>query len=400
MKKKPVQDARRLSTGAASRIYSRENVGRYSERARQRRTGKRIRRVIVVTLVALLACVGTAAGVWFSNIAGRLNNGAIITPDLLLTLVDSNVTREPFYMLLLGTDGRPGEDSYRADSIVLARIDAPEKEVTLISIPRDTKIEYDGSTMKINAAHVYDGAEGMVEAVNDLCDIKISHYAEINFEGMQQLVDALGGVEVNVPDRIDDPKAADFVIEPGLQTLNGEQALAFCRSRAYTDGDYTRMRHQRIFLAALANTILNKMDVGNLMGIVDSLSSMVVTDMSVQDIISLVNAMRGMNTDNIWTANLPSWAGEDTWIDGQSYVFVHEDELKEMMERVNAGEDPQGPQTMGTGGESATTGDLSNNEADDWAYGTATTSSSSSEEDSEYTEEEYSEDEYYDEDGY
>lgn len=394
MKKKPVQDARRLSTGAASRIYSRENVGRYSERARQRRTGKRIRRVIVVTLVALLACVGTAAGVWFSNIAGRLNNGAIITPDLLLTLVDSNVTREPFYMLLLGTDGRPGEDSYRADSIVLARIDAPEKEVTLISIPRDTKIEYDGSTMKINAAHVYDGAEGMVEAVNDLCDIKISHYAEINFEGMQQLVDALGGVEVNVPDRIDDPKAADFVIEPGLQTLNGEQALAFCRSRAYTDGDYTRMRHQRIFLAALANTILNKMDVGNLMGIVDSLSSMVVTDMSVQDIISLVNAMRGMNTDNIWTANLPSWAGEDTWIDGQSYVFVHEDELEEMMGRVNAGEDPQGPQTMGTGGESATTGDLSNNEADDWAYGTATTSSSSSEEDSEYTEEEYSEDEY------
>ncbi len=394
MKKKPVQDARRLSTGAASRIYSRENVGRYSERARQRRTGKRIRRVIVVTLVALLACVGTAAGVWFSNIAGRLNNGAIITPDLLLTLVDSNVTKEPFYMLLLGTDGRPGEDSYRADSIVLARIDAPEKEVTLISIPRDTKIEYDGSTIKINAAHVYDGAEGMVEAVNDLCDIKISHYAEINFEGMQQLVDALGGVEVNVPDRIDDPKAADFVIEPGLQTLNGEQALAFCRSRAYADGDYTRMRHQRIFLAALANTILNKMDVGNLMGIVDSLSSMVVTDMSVQDIISLVNAMRGMNTDNIWTANLPSWAGEDTWIDGQSYVFVHEDELKEMMERINAGEDPQGPQTMGTGGDSATTGDLSNNEAEDWAYGTATTSSSSSEEDSEYTDEEYSEDEY------
>lgn len=394
MKKKPVQDARRLSTGAASRIYSRENVGRYSERARQRRTGKRIRRVIVVTLVALLACVGTAAGVWFSNIAGRLNNGAIITPDLLLTLVDSNVTKEPFYMLLLGTDGRPGEDSYRADSIVLARIDAPEKEVTLISIPRDTKIEYDGSTIKINAAHVYDGAEGMVEAVNDLCDIKISHYAEINFEGMQQLVDALGGVEVNVPDRIDDPKAADFVIEPGLQTLNGEQALAFCRSRAYADGDYTRMRHQRIFLAALANTILNKMDVGNLMGIVDSLSSMVVTDMSVQDIISLVNAMRGMDTDNIWTANLPSWAGEDTWIDGQSYVFVHEDELKEMMERINAGEDPQGPQTMGTGGDSATTGDLSNNEAEDWAYGTATTSSSSSEEDSEYTDEEYFEDEY------
>lgn len=378
MKKKPVQDSRRLNTGAASRVYSRENVGRYSERARQRRTGKRIRRVIVTTLVALLVCVGTAAGLWFTSIASRINNGEIITSDLLLTLVDSNVTKEPFYMLLLGTDGRPGEESYRADSIVLARIDASEKEVTLISIPRDTAVEYEGSLIKINAAHVYDGADGMVKAVNDLCDVQISHYAEINFEGMQQLVDALGGVEVNVPDRVDDPKAGDFVIEPGLQTLNGEQALAFCRSRAYVDGDYTRMRHQRIFLAALANTILNKMDVSNLMGIIDSLSNMVATDMSVQDIISLVNAMRGMDTNSIWTANLPSWAGEDTYIDGQSYVFVHEDALEEMMERVNAGEDPQGPQTMGEGGDSATTGDLVNNEADDWTYGTATTSGTSS----------------------
>ena len=386
MKKKPVQESRRPSTGAASRIYSRENVSRYSERARQRRRGHAIRRGILIGVIALFVCVGTAAGSWISQVMGRINNGEIITSDLLTTLLDTNVTQEPFYMLLLGTDGRPGEDSYRADSIVLARIDAPEKEVTLISIPRDTKIEYDGNTIKINAAHAYDGAEGMVEAVNELCDVEISHYAEINFEGMQALVDALGGVEVNVPDRIDDPKAADFVIEPGLQVLNGEQALAFCRSRAYADGDYTRMRHQRIFLAALANTILNKMDVGSLPGIINSLSNMVVTDLGIQDIINLVNAMRGMDTDNIWTANLPSWAGDDTWIGGQSYVFVDEEELEKMMDRVKAGEDPKGPQTMGdTGGTSTTTGDLSNNKASDWAYGTATTSgsSSSSDEDSE-----------------
>lgn len=379
MKMKPVQDSRRTSIGAASRIYSRENVGRYSERARQRRRGKRVRNVALVALVGLLVWAGTAAGMWLSNIAGRLNNNQIITSDLLTTLLDTNETKEPFYMLLLGTDGRPGEDSYRADSIVLARIDATNKQVTLISIPRDTKIEYNGETMKINAAHAYDGAEGMVKAVNELCGVEISHYAEINFEGMQQLVDALGGVEVNVPDKIDDPKAGDFVIEPGLQVLNGEQALAFCRSRAFVDGDYTRMRHQRIFLAALANTILNKMDVSNLVSIIDSLSNMVVTDMSIQDIVSLVNAMRGMDTDNIWTANVPSWAGDDTYIDGQSYVFVHEDSLEEMMERVDAGEDPEGPQTMGeSGGESSTTGDLTNNTASDYINGTDTSSSTTS----------------------
>ena len=93
--------------------------------------------------------------------------------------------------------------------------------MTLISIPRDTKVEYQGETMKINAAHTYGGAAGMVEAVSDLCGVDISHYAEISFDGMVQLVDALGGVEVNVPDKIDDPKAGEMAIEPGLQTLDG-----------------------------------------------------------------------------------------------------------------------------------------------------------------------------------
>ena len=181
MRKKPVQSARRPSTGAASRIYSRENVSRYSERARKRRRGRTIRRVILVTVLSLLACVGTAAGLWLNRVVSSINNGEIITDNLLATLVDSNVTQDPFYMLLLGTDGRPGEDTYRADSIILARIDPTEKQVTLISIPRDTKIEYNGSTMKINAAHSYDGAEGMVKAVNELCGVEIAHYAEINF---------------------------------------------------------------------------------------------------------------------------------------------------------------------------------------------------------------------------
>ena len=380
---KPIQRAQRPTSSAASRIYSRENVGRYAERARQRRRGKIVRRSLLGVFLGVLVIGVAAAGLWFSSIVHRLNNGEVITNDLLMTLVDSDVTRDPFYMLLLGTDGRPGEESYRADTIILARIDPNNKHVTLISIPRDTKVEYNGSTMKINGVHTYGGPDDMVRAVNELCGVEISHYAEISFNGLVALTDAVGGVEVDVPDRIDDPKAADFVIEPGLQTLNGEQALAFCRSRAYADGDYTRMRHQRIFIAALANTLLNKVDAGNIVPIIDSVSDMVVTDLSIQDIVSLANAMRGMNTDEIWTANIPSYAGASTMINGQSYVFVYEDELEEMMERVDAGENPEGPQTMGEGGGSATIGDLSANEARDWSNGTATTSGSEEESTSE-----------------
>lgn len=376
MRKKAIQRAQQ-SPSAASRVYSRENVGRYAERARQRRRGKAIRRGVLFGFLGVLLVAVVAAGAWVQSVMSRLNNGDVITNDLLVTLVDSDVTRDPFYMLLLGTDGRPGEENYRSDTIILARIDPTKKQVTLISIPRDTKVEYNGQTMKINGVHTYAGAVGMVQAVNELCGVEISHYAEISFDGMVALVNALGGVEVNVPDKIDDPKAGDFVIEPGLQTLNGDQALAFCRSRAFPDGDYTRMRHQRIFLAALANTILNDIDASNIVSIINSVSDMVVTDLDIQDIVSLANAMRGMDTSAIYTANLPSWAGADTMIDGQSYVFVYEDQLKEMMARVDAGEDPEGPQTMGETGESATVKDLTNNDASSWSDGTATTGSSS-----------------------
>ena len=383
MKKKAVQQAHGLSAGAGSRVYSRENVGRYSERARQRRRGKRIRRTILCTLLGVLIAGATAGGLWFSNVVSKLNNGDVITSNLLSALADSNVTHDPFYMLLLGTDGRPGDTSYRADSIILARVDPSNKKVTLISIPRDTKVEYKGETMKINATHAYDGAEGMVNAVNELCGVEISHYAEISFDGMKTLVDAVGGIDINATDGVDDDEAGPVTIEPGQQHMDGEAALTYCRARhQYADGDYTRMRHQRQVLGALANAILNNMDLTKLPALIESLSDMVVTDLGVQDIVSLANAMRGMDTDNIWSANLPSWAGEDTYIDGQSYVFVYEDKLKEMMERVDAGEDPQGPQSMGQSSDSSTLADLSNNDSDSYANGTDKSASSSSEESS------------------
>lgn len=381
IRKKPIQQGRRPSTGAASRIYSRDNVDRYSERARQRRRSKRVRRGVLVGVMGVLVAAVLAGGMWLTSIVSRLNDSNIITDALNRVLVDSDVATEPFYMLLLGTDGRNEDEVDRSDSIILARVDAPAKQVTLISIPRDTRVMIDGSYTKINSAFAYGGAEKMVEAVNELCGIEISHYAEISFEGMKALVDAVGGIDIYVPDGdgVDDPQAGPVVIEPGQQHMDGEAALTFCRARhQYTDGDYTRMRHQRMVLGALADQILNKLDASNIVPLVESVANMVVTDLNVSDIVSLVNAMRGMDTNNIWSANIPSWAGADTTIDGVSYVFVKEDKLAKMMERVNAGEDPQGPQSMGESTGSTTLGDLANNSSDDWASGTATTSSSSS----------------------
>ena len=377
MRKKPVQHTHRPTTGAASRIYSRENVGRYAERARQRRRGRVIRRGLLIGVLGVLLVGVVTAGAWVTSLMSRLNDGEVITSDLLATLTDSDVTREPFYMLLLGTDGRPGEETYRTDSIILARVDPTDKEVTLISIPRDTAYVYQGSTVKINAVFSYGGSDDMVQAVNDLCGVQISEYAEINFDGLKALVDAVGGIDIYVPegDGVDDPEAGPVVIEPGQQHMDGEAALTFCRARhQFADGDYTRMRHQRMVLGALAEKILNNLDVTTVPALMNQLADMVKTSLNVTDIVSLINAMHGMDVDNMYSANLPSWAGADTYINGQSFVFVDETALAEMMARVDAGEDPQGPQTMGTTGEGGgTVGDLYENSNEDWRYGTATT---------------------------
>lgn len=366
-RRKPVQQGRRPSVGASTRIYSRDNVARYSERARQRRRGRVFKRGLLIALVAVLLSGVGAAGLWLSQVLGNLGGNGYINNQLRQILVDSDVAKEPFYMLLLGTDGRPGEEQYRSDSIILARIDPIEKRAMLISIPRDTKVVFKGSTMKINATHYYDGPEGVVSAVNELCGIQISHYAEINFEGMQQLIDAVGGIDINATEGVDDPKHLEIKIEPSQQHMDGATALTYARARyQYADGDFTRMRHQRQVLGALANKILNELDPGSIVKTIDSVSKMVLTDLGPSDIVSLANAMRGMDTDGIVSANLPSYADETTMVNGQSYVFVREDELATMMEAINRGEDPKGPQTMGTDTSGASTiGDISGKSSGD-----------------------------------
>lgn len=366
-RKKPIQEGHRPSTGASSRIYSRENVGRYSERARQRRRGRMIKRGVLGGLLAVLLVGVVGVGAWFTRVVDNLGGNGLIDGGIRAILSDSDVAREPFYVLLLGTDGRPGEEVYRSDSIILARIDPTEKKASLISIPRDTMVVYNGETMKINATHAVNGPQGVVEAVNDLCfngEQKISHYAEINFEGMEDLIDAVGGIDLEATEEVDDPEHLDIKIEKGFQHMDGATALTYARCRyTYVDGDFTRMRHQRQVLSALAKKILNDLDPATIMGTVEELSKVVITTLGVQDIVSVANAMRGMDVENdMYVANVPSYADETTNVNGVSYVFVYEDKLAEMMQRLDAGENPEGPQTMGEDTSGASTaGDIMTN---------------------------------------
>ena len=335
------QGAAGQGAAAGTSPFSRTQAEGYHKRR------KRVfrKQVVVRSLLGVLATVFVAAlvgaAIWYANVQAQLNNSQVITAELRQTLQEPSAPSDPYYVLLLGTDGRPGETEYRADSIILARVDPIHKRVTMLSIPRDTRVLWKGSYMKINAVHFYDGANGMVQAVNELCGVHIAHYAEVNFDGLAGITDALGGVTVNVEQYMRDTENFSDVVElyPGVQKLNGAQALFFTRVRyAFADSDYTRMRHQRTFIKAMIAQILNTGDPVAIANTVNSTASMVITDLSVSDIISLGTQMIGMNTDkDIYTAYVPS---EGTEIDGQSYVIADEDALAKMMKVIDAGDDP------------------------------------------------------------
>lgn len=329
------------SADASVRRLSRDE---YAKSHKKKKHGK-----LFYAAIAALAVVLIGAGAAFAYVqvlSGNLHAGL---GDVSGALVKTDLTKEPFYMLLMGTDESAERNesgdfggSYRTDSIILARIDPVNKKVTLVSVHRDTMTDFGDQygVGKLNAAHVYGGAALAIEKVSELADVDISHYAEINFDGFRDVVNALGGVEVNVPMEIDDEDAGGH-LDAGLQTLNGDQALILCRSRnafeEYGPGDNYRAANQRLVLSAIAQKILDS-DIVTIASVVNTLSQYVTTDLSVTDIIGLAQAMQGLDTStSMYTAMQPT---ETEWVDGICYEVTNESEWKAMMKRVDAGLSP------------------------------------------------------------
>ncbi len=350
-----VATASERKAGGYSRSVSRDN---YSNIRKKKRKRKRILVTVVVVALALVLGGGAAALGWMGMVNSQLQGGLGDLDDVLV----AKQSTEPYYMLLMGTDGREADEPDRTDTIILARIDAKNKQVVLISIPRDTRVQIEGhGYQKINAAHAYGGAKGAVEAVSNLAGVEISHYAEIDFSGFKGLVDTLGGVEVDVPFAIDDWDAGGEV-DAGLQVLDGEHALIFCRSRNTSIGDYQRQANQRMFLQALASKVLQA-DPATMLAAVNSIAGAVSTDMNVQTIVGLANELSGLSTDNIYTYTVPS---SPQTIDGVSYVVADTTEWQKMMATIDAGSLPDEQSES-----------LSGIVADEYKNGTSSGSSSS-----------------------
>ncbi|MFE2535289.1 LCP family protein [Streptomyces sp. NPDC059371] len=303
-----------------------------------------------ITLVTALVVVSVGTYFWADS---KLHRDVDLSK-----VIDRPETGEGTNYLIVGSDSRAGmsaeekkklhtgsAEGKRTDSMMI--LHTGSNGSTLLSLPRDSNVtipKFQGSESgkikgplgpnKLNAAYAFDGPTLLVRTIEYNTGLHIDHYVEIGFAGFAGIVDAVGGVEMNLDQGFKDKySGADF--KAGKQTLNGEQALAFVRTRhAFAASDLQRTKNQQKFLAALAHqvatpsTVLNPFKLYPTMGA--GLDSLVVDkDMSLWDLADMFWAMKGVTSGDGKSMNMPisgSVGGNLVWDKAKLKTLV--DELK------------------------------------------------------------------------
>lgn len=228
--------------------------------------------------------------------------------------------KNPFSVLLLGVDKRPG-DQGRSDSLMVVTVNPTKHTTKIISIPRDTRTEIVGknSIDKINHAFAFGGIQMSVNTVEKFLNIPIDYYLEVNMEGFKGIVDAIGGVEVmNTLDFTND----GFHFKKGLLSLNGEKALSFSRMR-YEDpqGDFGREARQRQIIQEVINKGTKIQSLVSYKDILNSISKNLETNLTLDEMFDIQKSYRGA-TDSIEQQQLE---GSGKMIKGIYYYLVPEE---------------------------------------------------------------------------
>lgn len=354
-------DSRMLGAEPADQVGSHlHDNERYRTIHSKRKKKRRLKRALIVVASVLLVAVvgaGTALGIYSMQLNSRLAIGDEELSAVNDALEPSEVG-QPFYALLLGSDSREGSgtstnpdmmgDNERSDVMILVRVDAPNRKLTMVSIPRDTPYRLeDGSVVKINETYNIEGAAGTIRAVSELTGVPITHFAEVRFSDFQALVDALGGVTVDVPIELSYKDALTgerVTIQPGEQTLNGQQAQIFVRARHEygTDQDAHRQSAVRQLATAIVKQVLSK-PVYEIPDAVLTLADCVSTDMDTGNLIPLAMAFAGGSGDlTIYSGTGPTDGDINEAAGGIWLCYENPDGWETLMEAVDAGEDPSG----------------------------------------------------------
>lgn len=230
-----------------------------------------------------------------------LGGSSTPAPDHLVL----NRREDVFTCLLLGVADQGG-----SDTIMLGVFDTANKKASLISIPRDTVVKYDGSYIKINASYSYGGVEAVRDCVSKMLAVPIDYYVKVNTRAFREIVDEIDGVWFDVPVRMDydDPYGDLYIhIAPGYQLLDGKKAEGVVRCRScYANADIGRAATQRAFLAALAKQTITLSNVTKVTSLINILNTYVESDMPLNTMVYFGTQAVGMDLDtSLDMAGLP-----------------------------------------------------------------------------------------------
>ncbi len=253
--------------------------------------------------------------------------GAVLGGQLNSIFFESVQTKDvkgkAINILFMGIDARDAKANSRSDTMIVASIDPTTQKVAMVSIPRDTRIKNSaGQYDKINSVNFIDGPEAACKEVGKLLNVPVDYYVVTNFGGFGDIVDALGGVHINVetnmihPDDVNPELAINLT--KGYQYLNGKQALAYVRYRGGPLADIGRTEDQQKFIKALAAEMLQSKTILKLPQLIPELNKNIRTNLPLTDMIYLANMAQKLDITNINAQTLPGYFYHDD-ITGASY---------------------------------------------------------------------------------
>lgn len=295
---------------------------------RQDRHKPKKKKWIWVTLVIFFLFVG-GGGTYAYSILHNVKSAVDTKLHKPVKGIDVDATKkkvekkEPINILLLGVDER-SYDKGRSDTMIVMTLDPANDHMQLVSIPRDTRTEIigRGTQDKINHSYAFGGSEMSVATVENFLDIDLDYYVRMNMEGLEQLVNVVGGVTVN----------NDFTFTQGGHTfstgklqLNGDEALAYVRMRKKDpQGDIGRNERQRQVIEGIIKKSASVNVVNQIDDILDVLGNNMVTNMKFADMRNLASNYRSARKD----MSTYQMAGQGTRIDGIYYQLMSVEEVE------------------------------------------------------------------------
>jgi polyisoprenyl-teichoic acid--peptidoglycan teichoic acid transferase len=260
-----------------------------------------------------------------------------------------------YTILIMGLDKRPGEEGtgFRTDSMILVSIDPMTKQVGMLSIPRDIFVPIPGETemQQINRVYVLgeldrpgNGPRKLMDTLQYNLGMKIDSYIAVTFESVIKAVDAVGGIEIDVPQTIDDPEYPDMNygyqplhIDAGRQHMNGELALKYARTR-HQSSDFDRTGRQQQVILAIRQQVVKPEVLARLATNAPSLwsdfSSGILTDLTFDQILSIGWYLKDLPVNNIKKGGMVEQYIQATTIDGSPVLVINRSNTIELLTNV------------------------------------------------------------------